>query len=284
MSVGLNKLELKSNKEHREWLIKQEKSGRSQDQIDEVIEERIAEGLKILNMKFSQEPVNRYSELEIEKDVNSKVNDIKVDNDQLSTLLRLVKSEKLIYYKADKLRYEENSNKLSFGLTHEYFEIAQFRDKPVPHYTTVYVSVTIEVNSPYALVFITGRQDLFGKIRKLLKELIGAEFNIVNLTWDNEALKAIVKQYAKEIEGINARNIEGKITEIARATDLRQTLALTQLYKGEVYMVKFILRNVYPGNSISINGRWGLVTSDQLTEEDIQDFIKVHLLTYSSRI
>ncbi len=111
--------------------------------------------------------------------------------------------------------------------------------------------------------------------------MIGSEFNIKNLSWNDRALKDIADKYAKEIKGINAKNVEGKITETARASNLKQTKAITELYTGEVYMISFNFKNTYPGNDISINGKGGWITTS-LSDKDIQNFVKTHLLSYSS--
>lgn len=281
MSVGINKLELKSNKEQKEWIKKQEDSGMSIEQIDEAIEELIIKQLDDLSKTFSGEPIKMYSKSEISEEIETKTKDFEVNKEQISNIISLIESKKLRYYEVKDLKYENKDRILTFGLTHEYFDIVQFREELVPYYSTVYVTVSIQINSPYALIFINGRPDLFGKTRKLLKQLIGSDLNIRNLTWDDKALKDIADKYAEEIKGINAKNVEGKITETARASNLKQTKAITELYTGKVYMISFNFKTTYPGNDISINGQGGWITTT-LSDKDIQNFVKTHLLSYSS--
>ena len=281
MSVGINKLELKSNKEQKEWIKKQEDSGMSIEQIDEAIEELIIKQLDDLSKTFSGESIKMYSKSEISEEIETKTKDFEVNKEQISNIISLIESKKLRYYEVKDLKYENKDRILTFGLTHEYFDIVQFREELVPYYSTVYVTVSIQINSPYALIFINGRPDLFGKTRKLLKQLIGSDLNIRNLTWDDKALKGIADKYAEEIKGINAKNVEGKITETARASNLKQTKAITELYTGKVYMISFNFKTTYPGNDISINGQGGWITTT-LSDKDIQNFVKTHLLSYSS--
>ena len=281
MSVGINKLELKSNKEQKEWIKKQEDSGMSIEQIDEAIEELIIKQLDDLSKTFSGESIKMYSKSEISEEIETKTKDFEVNKEQISNIISLIESKKLRYYEVKDLKYENKDRILTFGLTHEYFDIVQFREELVPYYSTVYVTVSIQINSPYALIFINGRPDLFGKTRKLLKQLIGSDLNIRNLTWDDKALKDIADKYAEEIKGINAKNVEGKITETARASNLKQTKAITELYTGKVYMISFNFKTTYPGNDISINGQGGWITTT-LSDKDIQNFVKTHLLSYSS--
>ncbi len=281
MSIGINKLELKTNKEQKEWITKQKDSGMSIEQIEKVIEKQIIKQLNDLNKTFSEKPIKMYTESDISEEIESKTKDLEINKELIPNIIRLIESKKLRYYEVKNLKSENEERILTFGLTHEYFDIVQFREELVPYYSTVYVTVSIQINSPYALVFINGRYDLFGKTRKLLKQLIGSEFNIRNVSWDDKALKEIAGKYAQEIKGINAKNVEGKITETAKASDLKQTKAIRELYTGEVYMISFNFKNTYPGNDISINGKWGWITTS-LSDKDVQNFVKTDLLSYSS--
>ena len=281
MSVGINKWELKSNKEQREWIKKQEDSGMSIEQIDEAIEKLIIRQLEELSKTFSGEPIKMYSESDITEEIETKVKELGVNREQISNIISDIDSKKLRYYEVKNLKYENKGRMLTFGLIHEYFNIELFREEIVPSYTTAYVTVSIQVNSPYALIFINGRPDLFGKTRKVLKRLTDPKFNIKNVVWNDVGLKAIAERYAEEIKAINANNVEGKITETARASNLRDTLAITELYKGEIYAIGFNFRNTYPGNDVTINGRGGWITTS-LSDKDLQDFVKTHLLSYAS--
>jgi hypothetical protein len=281
MSVGINKLEMKRNKEQLEWMRKLEESGKSKEQVDAAIEEKTVGELRELNKTFSNVSKRMYTELEITEEIKARTRDMDVKDERIEEVIKQTMSKKLRYYEIHKLNISNDGKTMTFGLTHEYFDVVQFREEVVPYFSTVYVTVAIQINSPYALVFVNGRADLFAKTRKLIRQLISSEFQIKNITWDSEALKEIEKQYAKETKGINAKNVEGKITETARASNLRNTNAKNALYQGDVYMISFNFAKLFPGNDISINGRGGWITTT-LSDKDIQDFVKTHLLTYSS--
>ena len=281
MSVGINKLEMKRNKEQLEWMRKLEESGKSKEQVDAAIEEKTVDELRELNKTFSNVSKRMYTELEITEEIKARTRDMDVKDERIEEVIKQTMSKKLRYYEIHKRNISNDGKTMTFGLTHEYFDVVQFREEVVPYFSTVYVTVAIQINSPYALVFVNGRADLFAKTRKLIRQLISSEFQIKNITWDSDALKEIEKQYAKEIKGINAKNVEGKITETARASNLRNTNAKNALYQGDVYMISFNFAKLFPGNDISINGRGGWITTT-LSDKDIQDFVKTHLLTYSS--
>lgn len=272
---------MKRNKEQLEWMRKLEESGKSKEKIDEAIEEKTVKQIRDLNQMFSDESKKMYTELEIMEEIKARTRDMEVEDEQIEEVVKQTVSKKLRYYEINKRNISNDGKTMTFGLTHEYFDVAQFREEVVPYYSTVYVTVAIQINSPYALVFINGRADLFAKTRKLLRQLISSEFQIKNITWDSDALKDIEKAYAKEIKGINSKYVEGKITETARASNLRDTNAIDELYQGEVYMISFNFAKLFPGNDISINGRGGWITTT-LSDKDIQSFIKTDLLARAS--
>lgn len=281
MSLGINKMELKKTKNVISWRHKLVEEGKKEEEIDKEIELRLIEQLDSLKTKFTKEKRMMYEEEKVIKTISEKAKkkSLTLGSEKLNKLKNQIIDQKLRYYEIRELT--KNDRSITFGITHEFFDIEEFREEIIPYYSTVYVSVSIQINSPYAIVFINGRYDVFPTIRSLLRDFISDDINVRAVKWEDAALRQILNDYAKEIILINAKNIEGKIVARATASDLNNSNILSHIERGSLTAVKFNFKKMYEGNDLSINGMGGWI-STTLSDKDAKEFVQNYLLAISS--
>ncbi len=281
MAISINKLEMKDTKGNRKWIEEEKKKVGADLDVDKIVEKKIEEELNSLYIKFTDTPIVKYDDGMIYEGIDKKANkkNITIDKNNKKDLYRQISGEGLIYYKIAEFKKEDK--KLLFSLWHEDFEIDQFREEIIPTYSSLYASVSIEINSPYALVTINGRPVIFGAVRSLIRNFISNIFTINTVSWDNNALRGIRKEFADKTIILGAKGIEGNITARATSKNLNNTSMDNDLGKGDITLVKFTFKKLYPENDILINGTQGYI-STSLSDDDAKDFVKQYLLKYAS--
>lgn len=274
-------MEIKNTKNERQWIEERKMEGKSEADIEELLENRIDEELDSLYKSFSNRPVLKYDKTKIFAEFEKKANKKNMDiNDHIAEdLYKQIKSQDLVYYDIGELKKE--NRKISFSVRHESFEIDQFREKIIPSYNSLYSYVSIEINSPYALVYINGTQYIFGAVRTLIKDFISNDFAINAVKWDDNALRDIINDFGDRILIINAKGIEGNITARAISANLNNSNMLAEIKTGTITSVKFTFKIFYPRNDMLINGAQGYIGTT-LSDNDAKDFVQKKLLGYSS--
>lgn len=272
---------MKDTKGNRKWIEEEKKKVGADLDVDKIVEKKIEEELNSLYIKFTDTPIVKYDDGMIYEGIDKKANkkNITIDKNNKKDLYRQISGEGLIYYKIAEFKKEDK--KLLFSLWHEDFEIDQFREEIIPTYSSLYASVSIEINSPYALVTINGRPVIFGAVRSLIRNFISNIFTINTVSWDNNALRGIRKEFADKTIILGAKGIEGNITARATSKNLNNTSMDNDLGKGDITLVKFTFKKLYPENDILINGTQGYI-STSLSDDDAKDFVKQYLLKYAS--
>ncbi|MEM0136195.1 MAG: hypothetical protein QXU18_13395 [Thermoplasmatales archaeon] len=281
MSMSINKMIVKNTKRARQWIDEMKNDGKSEAEIEELLEKRLDKELNSIHKSISTTSVVKYDGTKIRNEILKKANrkNIDINGDILTHLYSQIEEQDLVYYDINEIKKE--GSKISFSVRHESFEIDQFREKIIPSYNSLYASVSIERNSPFALVYINGTQYIFGAVRTLIKEFISDDFTINSVKWDDGALRAIINEFSEDIILINARGIEGNITARATSDKLNDSNMLTEIEAGTITSVKFSFKKPYPENNLFIDGAHGYINTS-LSDNDAKTFIQNELLRYSS--
>jgi len=286
MYIGVNKLKLKDTKNVKKLLeIEMQKTSAEGKTEDKVKESLVRDQINQIYNRLNEREIFRYNKEDIVYEIQEIIGrkNIKLNQSKFSEITKELIYKELINRQVKDIYYDRELGKLSFSLLHHEFDLQSFRGEEVyVAYQELYFSASIEVSSPFALVFINSRPIFFPKIRKLLKPLLYDGFHIQSVEWNDEALRAIVEKYGGEIIGLRATGIEGFIRANANANEgLNSTAMKADLDRGSWISVKFTFKDLYPSNSIQINGRNGYLSSD-LSDDDLKDFTKNHLMHYSS--
>lgn len=281
MAISINKLEMKDTKKNREWIEKEKKEGKIDSEIAELKEKKIEEALNSLYQRFIDNPIVKYDEGRIYEEIDKKANrsNITIDENSKKELYKQINEEDLIYYKITEYRKEDK--KILFSLWHESFDIDQFREEVIPSYSSLYASVYVEINGSYALLTINGSPVIFGAVRSLIRDFISKDFIVNAVKWDNNALRDIRTEFADRTTILGAKGIEGNIKARAISQNLNNTAIDNDLGEGDITLLKFTFKKLYPGNDMLINGTQGYITTT-LKDDDARNFIKQYLLTYAS--
>jgi len=286
MYIGVNKLKLKNTKNVRKLLeIEMQKTSAEGKTEDKVKVSLVRDQINQIYNRLNEREIFRYKEDDIMYEINEIIRrkNIKLNQSKFSEITNNLMSMELINRQVKDIYYDRELGKLSFSLLHHEFDLQSFRGEVYDSYQEVYFSASIEVSSPFALVFINSRPIYFPKIRKLLKPLLYDGFHIQSVEWNDEALRAIAEKYGGEITGLKATGIEGFIRANANANEgLNSTAMKAGLDRGSWISVKFTFKDLYPSNFIQINGRNGYLSSD-LSDDDLKDFTRNHLMHYSSQ-
>lgn len=286
MYIGVNKLKLKDTKNVKKLLeIEMQKTSAEGKTEDKVKESLVRDQINQIYNRLNEREIFRYNKEDIVYEIQEIIGrkNIKLNQSKFSEITKELIYKELINRQVKDIYYDRELGKLSFSLLHHEFDLQSFRGEEVyVAYQELYFSASIEVSSPFALVFINSRPIFFPKIRKLLKPLLYDGFHIQSVEWNDEALRAIAEKYGGEITGLKATGIEGFIRANANANEgLNSTAMKADLDRGSWISVKFTFKDLYPSNSIQINGRNGYLSSD-LSDDDLKDFTKNHLMHYSS--
>lgn len=286
MYIGVNKLKLKNTKDVKKLLeIEMQKTSAEGKTEDKVKESLVRDQINQIYNRLNEREIFRYNKEDIVYEIQEIIGrkNIKLNQSKFSEITKELIYKELINRQVKDIYYDRELGKLSFSLLHHEFDLQSFRGEEVyVAYQELYFSASIEVSSPFALVFINSRPIFFPKIRKLLKPLLYDGFHIQSVEWNDEALRAIAEKYGGEITGLRATGIEGFIRANANANEgLNSTSMKADLDRGSWISVKFTFKDLYPSNSIQINGRNGYLSSD-LSDDDLKDFTKNHLMHYSS--
>jgi len=286
MYIGVNKLKLKDTKNVKKLLeIEMQKTSAEGKTEDKVKESLVRDQINQIYNRLNEREIFRYNKEDIVYEIQEIIGrkNIKLNQSKFSEITKELIYKELINRQVKDIYYDRELGKLSFSLLHHEFDLQSFRGEEVyVAYQELYFSASIEVSSPFALVFINSRPIFFPKIRKLLKPLLYDGFHIQSVEWNDEALRAIVEKYGGEIIGLRATGIEGFIRANANANEgLNSTAMKADLDRGSWTSVKFTFKDLYPSNYIQINGRNGYLSSD-LSDDDLKDFTKNHLMHYSS--
>ncbi len=272
---------MKDTKKNREWIEKEKKEGKIDSEIAELKEKKIEEALNSLYQRFIDNPIVKYDEGRIYEEIDKKANrsNITIDENSKKELYKQINEEDLIYYKITEYRKEDK--KILFSLWHESFDIDQFREEVIPSYSSLYASVYVEINGSYALLTINGSPVIFGAVRSLIRDFISKDFIVNAVKWDNNALRDIRTEFADRTTILGAKGIEGNIKARAISQNLNNTAIDNDLGEGDITLLKFTFKKLYPGNDMLINGTQGYITTT-LKDDDARNFIKQYLLTYAS--
>jgi hypothetical protein len=285
MYIGVNKLKLKNTKNVKKMLENEmQKTSAKGKTEDEVKESLVRDQINQIYNRLNEREIFRYNKDDIMYEIQEIIRrkNIKLNQSEFSEITNKLIYKELINRQVKDIYYDRELGKLSFSLLHQEFDLQSFRGEVYDSYQELYFSASIEVSSPFALVFINSSSIFFPKIRKLLKPLLYDGFHIQSVEWNDEALRAIAEKYGGEIKALTATGIEGFIRAKANANEgLNATAMKADLDRGSWISVKFTFKDLYPSNFIQINGRNGYLSSD-LSDDDLKYFTKNHLMHYSS--
>lgn len=287
MNIGVNRLELKETKRVQN-LLEKEMENRSIDRktLEDLKEDKLRGEMERIFQTLNVNKKIIYSQNEIKDYIIEIIQrkNIKQTPAEILKLTDSLYSQNLKSRDIKEIEFDSKKGKLSISILHESFDINQFRNVVYTVLSDLYFSVSIEISSPYALVFINAGSAYFGKIRDILRSIVNYDFAVQTIKWDNDALRTIANIYGSEITNLGAKGVEGFVFANAKAKEgLNGTAMKTDLDRGNWTSVGFNFNNsYYPNNEIFINGTKGYLSSD-LSDEDLKKFIKNELIKYSTK-
>ncbi len=285
MNIGVNRLKMSETKKVENLLEKEMQSssnkGKTEDDLREI---KLRDEMDRIYSDLKTNKKRMYSKDELKDSVNEIIQrkNIKQSQSELEKIIDSLVSEKLEYREIKDIDFDPKLGKLMFSMLHDSFDISQFRDKVYTSLQDLYFSISIEVSSPFALVFVNSNPLSYPKIRDLLRKIVHSDFTIQTVKWEDKALRDLSQKYGSEITSLGATGIEGFINARANAKEgLNTTVMKNNLDKGKWTAVKFNFKDLYPSNHIFINGRSGYLSSD-LSDDDLKKFTKNYLMPHST--
>ena len=189
-------------------------------------------------------------------------------------------SQKLDKWNIREITFSEQTGYLQFSLTIDSFEIVEFKDNFTAIPSSYFATIILEPHQDYIIAYIIGNPTNASLFRSFIKQLL-KDYKMQIIRWDDQALRKIKEDLSSNLFGLKAKNVEARVTVDAHSENLDNTKIYGDIEAGSFASITYQMKDLYGGNSISINGFYGTIKSD-ISDDELINYIKEKLLNYSS--